>query len=277
MVAAVGCGRADETKAPVTAPTPEPAETKLPKPEHAGLNNPAAKRRAEQVISTFENSTTEIKYGYAENLNDGRGITAGRAGFTSGTHDLKMVVDKYTEKSPRNPLARYRKALATVDNTNSTEGLGGFEKVWQQTAAHDPQLRAAQDAVYDELYFNPAMNYSQEAGIEGAAAQLVILDTIIQHGDGDDVDGLRAMMAQTTEVQGSVQEVGEEAWTRAFLRVRKDHLMHAADPETRQGWAESVDRVTALGHILDTYPDLEASAAQPMEWNVYGDPFKLVV
>jgi chitosanase len=60
-----------------------------------GLQNPAAKHRAEQIISSFENSTTVIQYGYAENLHDGRGITAGRAGFTSGTDDLLAVVQLY--------------------------------------------------------------------------------------------------------------------------------------------------------------------------------------
>ena len=55
--------------------------------------NAATKHRAEQIISSFENSTTEIQYAYAEDIGDGRGITAGRAGFTSRTHDLLQVVD----------------------------------------------------------------------------------------------------------------------------------------------------------------------------------------
>jgi len=40
--------------------------------------------RAAQLISAFENSTTEIRYAYAENLDDGRGVTAGRAGSRPG-------------------------------------------------------------------------------------------------------------------------------------------------------------------------------------------------
>ena len=38
---------------------------------------------ADELVSAFENSTTEVQYGYAENLGDGRGVTAGRAGFTT--------------------------------------------------------------------------------------------------------------------------------------------------------------------------------------------------
>jgi chitosanase len=39
----------------------------------------------DQLTSLFENSTPILQYGYCENINDGRGFTAGRAGFCSGT------------------------------------------------------------------------------------------------------------------------------------------------------------------------------------------------
>jgi Glycosyl hydrolase family 46 len=44
---------------------------------------PDQKRRAEQLTSIFENDTTELQYAYVEDLHDGRGITAGRAGFNA--------------------------------------------------------------------------------------------------------------------------------------------------------------------------------------------------
>src|SRR4051794_21747519 len=50
--------------------------------------SPDAQRVAEAITSVFENSTTELQYGYSVELDDGRGVTAGRAGFTSGTGDL---------------------------------------------------------------------------------------------------------------------------------------------------------------------------------------------
>src|SRR5215211_2285536 len=37
------------------------------------------KARAAQITSTFENATLELQYDYAENIGDGRGLTAGRA------------------------------------------------------------------------------------------------------------------------------------------------------------------------------------------------------
>src|ERR671927_1439694 len=58
------------------------------------------KHRAAQITSTFENSTLELQYDYVENVGDGRGVTAGRAGFTSATGDLLLVVRRYTEAKP---------------------------------------------------------------------------------------------------------------------------------------------------------------------------------
>jgi chitosanase len=40
----------------------------------AGLADPQTKLRAARIISSFENSTTDIQYDYAEDIGDGRGI-----------------------------------------------------------------------------------------------------------------------------------------------------------------------------------------------------------
>lgn len=54
------------------------------------------RRRADQLISNFENSTSEIHYCYVEALDDGRGYTVGGAGFTSATGDLLEVATAST-------------------------------------------------------------------------------------------------------------------------------------------------------------------------------------
>jgi hypothetical protein len=73
----------------------------------ANALSPAQKKRADMLISVFENSTLEPQYGYVEDLGDGRGYTAGRAGFCSGTGDLLEVAKKYSLLRPVNPLALY--------------------------------------------------------------------------------------------------------------------------------------------------------------------------
>src|SRR4051794_9397444 len=126
------------------------------------------KHRAAQITSTFENSTLELQYDYVENIGDGRGITAGRAGFTSATGDLLLVVRRYSEAKPDNVLAPYISALQAVNGTDSTKGLGGFADAWAE-AAEDPDFQKLQDELVDELYFDPAMMMAADRGIETRA------------------------------------------------------------------------------------------------------------
>lgn len=283
-----GCGSSSAespSSTPITSViNPETDHMNLP-----GLKDPAKRLNAESIISTFENSTTEIRYSYAERLEDGRGITAGRSGFTSGTNDLLEVVGLYRDKVVQsggdehaNQLVQYLPALQAIQDEKakngdpygmsaSTEGLDGFEGVWQSTSENDPLLNEAQDDVYTELYFNPAMEAANEAGVTTPLGQLIILDTIIQHGGGDGPDGLASLIAETQSKIGPLQE-NEEQWLRAFLKVRTKHLNNPADSSTREAWRESVDRVRALRTILLSG---NTQLERPINWSVYGDPFTL--
>ena len=93
-----------------------PSEAAGAPPRPPGLEDPAHVRVADAIISSFENSTVELPYAQAEDLDDGRGITAGRAGFTSGTHDLLLVVQRYADLAAgqRTPLTRYLPALRAI-------------------------------------------------------------------------------------------------------------------------------------------------------------------
>ncbi len=239
-----------------------------------GLTDPRTKLRAARIISTFENSTTDIQYDYAENIADGRGITAGRAGFTSGTGDLYQVVQRYAQQRPASALAAFLPALKSVNGSDSTAGLDGFPAAWQQTSQTDPLLNQIQDQVADELYFQPAMIRAQQAGVTSALGQLIFWDTIVQHGEGEpteDPDGLPAITNEVVAEHGTVAG-NEAAWLADFLSVRRAHLLDPADASTRAAWRDSVSRVDALQSILDT-GNLELRP--PLAWEVYGDSFTL--
>jgi chitosanase len=232
--------------------TPSP-----PIAERAALKG-AEKRRAEQLTSLFENNTLEPQYGYAENLHDGRGITAGRAGFTSGTDDLLEVVLAYLTKKPRAPLARYLPTLERLHNLpddsprrSSTRGLEGFAAVWGE-AAGDPAMHAAQDGIVEKLYFQPAERHSDALGLRTPLARAQIYDAIIQHGEGDSHDGLGDLIRRANTAAGGTpaQGVDERHWLAAFLHSRHHALLHAKDPATRKEWANSVDRVGVFEDLL---------------------------
>jgi chitosanase len=231
------------------------------------------KTRAAEIISSFENSTTDIQYGYTAVLKDGRGITAGRAGFTTGTHDLLQVVQRYTANMPGNTLAQYLPALKAVDGTDSIKDLDGLPKAWKQTADSDPAFRRAQDEIYDELYFNPAMQRADKAGVTSPLGQLILLDTVVQQGDGNDMDSLSSILAETKKANGQINtKLDEPHWLGKFLDIRKRHLQHAADPDTRAAWKESTGRVDALRTMLKSR---NYGLDVPIKWQVYGDNFTI--
>ncbi|MHC1560588.1 chitosanase [Actinomycetospora sp. C-140] len=239
------------------------------------LTDPARRHVAEAIISTFENSTVELPYAAAQRLDDGRGITAGRAGFTSGTHDLLLVVARYEQVAGApTPLSRYLPALRTIDRQvqdgsdgSSTKGLGGFEEVWRSTSQADPRLNQAQDAVYDDLYFRPAMDRARAAGVTTALGQLCLLDTGIQHGVGTGPDDLPALITETGPQAGD-----DPAWLRRFLEVRRQHLEHPAYEETAEVWQESLPRVDTLEALIDQQRfDLDT----PISWTFAGQRFQV--
>jgi chitosanase len=181
------------------------------------------KHRAEQLINLFENGSTESHYDYVESLHDGRGITAGKVGFTTANADrLRELAE---------------------EESDSTAGLNGFTKAWK-VAARDAVFRKVQDDVTDRIYYQPAMRHARKLGLQTALAQAAIYDTIIQHGDGEDPDSLSAILERTNQVVGGTpaRGVDEEIWLENFLKMRRKDLAHAYDENTRAEWSQSVGR-----------------------------------
>jgi chitosanase len=227
-----------------------------PSANAAGLTH-AQRIRADKLISQFENSTSKIQYCYIGALDDGRGYTAGRAGFTSATGDLLEVAEKYTHAVPDNPLAhllpRLRELAANGDG--SLDGLEDLPQAWRDTCK-DPQQRRIQDSVVDKEYYNPAVRHWKAIGLHKPLSLAAIYDAEIQHGDGEDPDGVPAMLKRATKrAHGTpkhTKSVSEARFLRAFIHVRRATLAHAHDPSTRAAWAAVVERADVWKQLLDT-------------------------
>src|SRR5689334_13027262 len=106
-------------------------------PSFADSLSQVVRRRADSLISVFENHTLEPRYSYIENLHDGRGFTAGRAGFCTATGDLLKVVEHYEKSAPNNSLSKYLDPLRELahEEDDSVKDLSGFEKAWKSAAS----------------------------------------------------------------------------------------------------------------------------------------------
>lgn len=210
------------------------------------------RRRADQLISVFENSTTTLQYAYAENINDGRGVTAGRAGFTTNDGDALKVIQAYDAVAPGNVLEPFIPELQRLAAAGSgdTSGLpeASYIAAWQQAAA-DPAFQQVQDDQVDQRYFNPAAADADQLGLTTALARAELYDASIQHGNGTEYDALPALIARTTAKVGTPAAAGESAWLDAFFTVRIDDLQNPANSATQAEWSQSVDRVECLRRI----------------------------
>ena len=230
----------------------------------AGLDDPALKDVAMQLVSSAENSSLDwrAQYSYIEDIGDGRGYTAGIIGFCSGTSDMLELVRAYTATEPDNVLAPYLPALEAVDGTDSHEGLDpGFPDAWA-AAALDPQFQAAQDHERDTVYFDPSVAQAKADGLQ-ALGQFAYYDAAVMHG----FDGFLGIRATALETAKPPAEGGDEtAYLDAFLDAR------AAEMETEEAHSDT-SRVDTAQRVFLRAGNLTLSL--PLEWAVYGDEFSI--
>ncbi|MFE6397565.1 chitosanase [Streptomyces alboflavus] len=249
------------------AQDPAPASA-APSVSAAGLDDPAKKEIAMKLVSSAENSSLDWKaqYGYIEDIDDGRGYTAGIIGFCSGTGDMLDLVELYTQRKPGNVLAKYLPALREVDGSDSHEGLDpNFTKDWKK-AARDSAFQKAQNDERDRVYFNPAVKRGKADGI-GTLGQFAYYDAIVMHGDGGDNTSFSNIRKRAlTKAKPPAQGGDEVTYLHAFLDARVWAMkQEAAHEDTSR--VDTAQRVFLNKKNLNLDP--------PLDWKVYGDSFHI--
>ncbi|MFB9575910.1 chitosanase [Streptomyces yanii] len=236
----------------------------------AGLDDPAKKEIAMQLVSSAENSTLDWKaqYKYIEDIGDGRGYTAGIIGFCSGTGDMLRVVERYASAHPGNPLERFLPALRAVKGSDSHDGLGSpFTDAWVEAAA-DPAFRSAQDAERDSSYFDPAVEQGKDDGL-GALGQFIYYDAYVMHGaaDSDGTVGFRTMRREALDSAEPPSGGGDEVtYLNAFLDARVAAIR-------KEPSHSDTSRVETEQRVFVREGKLQLET--PLEWKVYGDSYRI--
>lgn len=250
------------------APAPQPVPTPVPQP--APVPDQVNKGTILQMTTTAENSTTTLQFNYAENFGDGRGITFGIIGFTTGTYDGNELIKHYTMLSSNNSLARFIPALDAIDrlphtgndgdSSNSTAGLDGFIQAVQENT--DPLFRKAQLDKLDQLYWNPAVKLQSGIGAKDALTQAFLYDMTVNHG----FSGAQNFISKATYALGGTPATGidEQTYLRKLMELRETYLKNTGNP--------GADRVAAFRRILDTG---NVRLITPFSFTVYGDTFRI--
>ncbi|KAJ1960095.1 hypothetical protein GGI12_003991 [Dipsacomyces acuminosporus] len=225
-----------------------------------------AKQIALQLTNVYENGDTKFHYDYCENIKDGRGYTAGIAGFTTATADAWEVIKAYHKMTGGNDaMSKYDDVLAKLakSGSDSTSGLSGYCDAWKSLGKSDGKFRAAQDKIRDEMYFNPSQKLADDLGASFDVTRGQIYDTTIQHGDGDDPDSVKSLIKRTNSsfksdapgnsgktIKVNGHAVDEIVWLSKFFEVRIADLKNPADKDSKKAWSESVTRVKSYQGVV---------------------------
>ncbi|PTL80827.1 chitosanase [Vitiosangium sp. GDMCC 1.1324] len=217
------------------------------------------KKVAEAVTSIWENDTPVLDYAYAEDIDDGRGYTNGRAGFCTGTGDAIQVIECYKNlrsAANGNLMAKYMPGLTTINNrflqtgesqasTSELDSIGNWVSDWAASYNNTTtraDFKSCQDQVSDRLYYTPAMNEAAKWGLVTALSKAALYDAYINHGE----DGAKVFIKAANNALGNSGQVApaigyngitESAFLQKFLEKRRDTL--ASDST----WVDAVDRV----------------------------------
>ncbi|MFD5226471.1 chitosanase [Microbacterium sp. NPDC058342] len=228
------------------------------------LRDPVKREIAQQIITSAENSNLDWynRYGYIEDIDDGRGYTGGIIGFTSGTSDMLELVERYTDDYPNNGLAGYLPALRAVDGTDSHAGLGSAYEVAWVAEANKPEFQRAQRDLANEWYFEPSVSLAIGDGL-GALGQFAYYDAAVVHG----FSGLESIRSAARSSASTPAQGGDEsAYLDEFLDERVVEMKKEAAHEdvTR---IETAQRLWLQAGNLDLHT--------PLNWSVYGDAFSI--
>jgi len=213
---------------------------------------------ADEYISIFENGTKDIQYKHANNIGDNRGITAGRAGFTTATGDMRKLILQYNRINPDNLLHQYVSELKKLENIRygsqrsqandkasaDVSNLPRLSANWKKMAKRQ-DFRDAQDAYVDKYYFNEALQKANSIGATYPLTLLSLYDANIMHGES----GLVELVDEATRMTGNqtpLEGADETDWLINF-NINRRQVM-----EADASWSNALARIDELEDLIET-------------------------
>jgi len=203
------------------------------------------------VLAIFETGKipTTAAYSTCTVLSDGAGISYGKHQATDKSGSLDLVSKRYVKLNGihAEALSGYLPQLSSNESTKINpkeiypEWLNQLIELLK-TAGADPLMQQAQDEIFDELYWLPAVKIATEIGLQTALGQLTIYDTCIHSGAGN-VSKIRKLFPEAAPVNGG----DEKTWVLAYIAARKNWLQTRENPIVHK----TVYRMDELKKIAD--------------------------
>lgn len=199
------------------------------------------RKTAQAIVNIFETGAVLGDYGNVTLIAGDTGhLTFGRSQTTLGSGNLAILLERYCAApgaALASLLAPFLKRAVARDLRLDTERH--LHNVLRATA-DDPVMRATQDAFFDEVYWDPALQAATRQGITTPLGVAVVYDSTV-HGSWTTVRD------RTTAAAGGLTALGERGWIAAYVRTRRGWLAG----HTREDLRRTVYRMDALQRLIE--------------------------
>lgn len=234
------------------------------------------RKRCFALMGAAEDSQLDYDQNYnsvSGDISDGRGITAGIIGFTTGTGDMNNMLGYYNKISPNNHLAGYK------DHMNHINGKQ-FEKDWHNAYKDDKDrfIKAQNHEVKKEV-MNDAVKYAKKDGLS-QLGQYIYFDALVKHGPGNNYQdaprewGFQAIRhyAQENNVKTPAEGGDESKYLKNFVGKRYDATNDENDHNPDMDTDGTTDRLDFQMQQLDNG---NLDLALPLSFKMNNTPFDL--
>ncbi len=178
------------------------------------------------IIEVYETGKISKNYGTTTILEDGAGISYGKSQATDKSNTLDAIVFRYIDKKGMyaSALEKYLDELysnltTTVKPSNPPIWVRQLMMILEQAGNLDPKMKEAQDEIFDELYWQPALKHITSMKLVLPLSHAIVYDTCI-HSGPDGVNKIRRLFSEVPPANGG----DEKKWAEAYVRARRAWL-----------------------------------------------------
>jgi len=199
------------------------------------------KAAAQAIVNVFETGQARGDFAKVTVVPGDRGhLTYGRAQTTLASGNLHLLIRNYCDAEDAAFAGALRPYLGRLEARDLALDHDLDLHRLLAAAGEDPIMRESQDGFFDRVYWQPAARSAAGIGAGSALGHTIVYDSRI-HGSW-------ARMRERTEAHhGTPEALGEEAWLRAYLAVRRDWLANHRNRLLRR----TVYRMDSLAALCD--------------------------
>jgi hypothetical protein len=164
--------------------------------------------------------------------------------LSSKESSLEKVLDRYMQLAPQSEnTKKLEEYMGAVRNKSENLRTNEEFKTLLKEAGKDPLMGQAQEEVFDKLYWKPAMQSAEKAGVTSPLGCALLTDTCVNSGP----ENLNTILNRT-QAKLDGKEYTEQEFLQTFADERTNFILTAAknkDAQGKHGDAEMLNHVAS--------------------------------